>query len=205
MPGMENPLLTPGLIRDLHSLNLRFLRYVGGGRSGTTVNPTASGLSAGLVERIGALDVTQLREVAACPCTLFAVDWAELTGSVADISGPAADRATTDGRLLALATALVVFATQLARRQPLAARIVLGCQRVTVSHLSGLPLGAVLDRLAEGSPVLRARYLGNRRFWPDLLTFAECEDARRLEVTRSLAVQLSVQAACRSSRDGPAV
>ena len=91
------------------------------------------------------------------------------------------------------------FAAQLARTRPLAARIILGCRDRTVRRLSGVTVGAILDRLAMGAWELRVRYAANCRFWPDLLLCTERADADRLVLARSLAVQLSVQEACRTS------
>jgi hypothetical protein len=157
------------------------------------------GLPATLAVRLAELDEGQLREISACPCSLFAVDWTRLLNAAAGIAEAAAWRGSDDPRGRNLCTALIVFAAQLARTRPLAARIILGCRDRTVRRLSGVTVGAILDRLATGAWELRVRYAANRRFWPDLLLCTERADADRLVLARSLAVQLSVQEACRTS------
>ena len=200
MSGMERQLLTPGLLRDLQSLNLRFLDLLGAASCTGNETGLVHGLPAPLAARIGAMDSNQLREIAACPCTLFSVQWPILVGDVGGIADAFAEPAViSDPRRFSLVNALVVFAAQLSRTQPLVARIILGCRDRTVKRLSGITVGLILDRLAAGNLQPRARYLHNRRFWPDLVDFAECGDTIRLPLARSLAVQLSVQDACRTS------
>ena len=67
MSGMESQLLTPGLLRDLQSLNLRFLDLLGAASRTGNETGLVHGLPALLAARIGAMDSNQLREIAACP------------------------------------------------------------------------------------------------------------------------------------------
>lgn len=199
MSATNAQLLPPGLLRDLQSLNLRFLYVLCRATRENDGAAAVHGLPATLAVRLAELDEGQLREISACPCSLFAVDWTRLLNAAAGIAEEAAWCGSDDPRGKNLCTALIVFAAQLARTRPLAARIILGCRDRTVRRLSGVTVGAILDRLATGAWELRVRYAANRRFWPDLLLCTERADADRLVLARSLAVQLSVQEACRTS------
>ncbi len=199
MSVTESQLLSSSLLRDLQSLNLRFLQSLSGLSPQRGDTAPVLGLPAALVARLAMLDDDQLREISACPCALFAVDWTWLLEATDGIEDAAAAPASGASPSQNLCMALAMFAAQLARTRPLAARIVLGCRDRTVRRLSGVTVGAILDRVAEGGIELRVRHVANCRFWPDLLLFAERADAVRLVLARSLAVQLSVQDACRTS------
>ncbi len=205
MSVTESQLLPPGLLRDLQSLNFRFLQVLCDQSRDGEDTAAVMGLPATLVARLAVLDEDQLREISACPCTLFAVDWTWLLQAADGIAEAVAPPGGVDPRCLNLCTALAVFAAQLARARPLAARIILGCRDRTVRRLSGVTVGAILDRVAAGGVELRVRHAANCRFWPDLLLFTERADADRLMLARSLAAQLSVQEACRTSLRGIAI
>ena len=115
MSATNAQLLPPGLLRDLQSLNLRFLHVLCRATRENDGAAAVHGLPATLAVRLAELDEGQLREISACPCSLFAVDWTRLLNAAAGIAEAAAWRGSDDPRGRNLCTALIVFAARLAR------------------------------------------------------------------------------------------
>jgi hypothetical protein len=193
--------LNPAVLRDLQSLNFRYLELLA--RAGLGAAPDTDrvlGLPVAVARRLGALDGQQRLDIAACACALFSLDWDALLAMPLGIADtPAFAHTVGERRGRALCAAVAVYAGQLARSDALSARIVLGLSDNTIPRLTGLTVGRLLDNLRVSGSRLQTRFTTNEHLWPDLVRFARRRDVDRLELARWRAVQLSLAEAAGGS------
>lgn len=182
--------LETGVRDEMCQLNLEFLQLVA--RPGSSA--LSLGLAPGIRQRLAQLDQARLLELAQTPCLL-----AGFAGHPADPEPlGVADRAaafpggTVDQPTVLFTSGLLTWLWQLSRHLPLHAGLYAGIGGPLAQWLAGTGFGELQRRAPRAARLLVARFAGHSRFWPDLVTALERDDAESLAVARLCTLQLGL-------------
>jgi hypothetical protein len=182
--------LETGLREEMLQLNLEFLQLAA--RPGPAT--PAVGLSPLIRERLARLDHSRLLELARTPGLLAGFSGhpgePELLG-VADRAAtfPAA---TADQPTVFFTFGLLNWLSQISRHSPLHAGLYAGVSGPLAQWLGASSFGERQRRAPRAARLLVARFAGHPRFWPDVVTALERNDADALAVARLCTLQLGL-------------
>ena len=182
--------LEPRLRDEMQELNLEFLQLVA--RPGPAL--PALGLSPAIRGRLARLDRARRLELARTPCLLagFAAHPGEPERlGVADRE-PVLVGGSTDQPTALFTSGLLTWLWQLCRHSPLRAGLYAGIGEPMAQWLAATGFGELQRRAPRAARVLVARFAGHPRFWPDVITALEREDAESLAVARLCTLQLGL-------------
>lgn len=182
--------LETGIRDEMLQLNLEFLQLAARPGSATST----LGLAAGIRERLLQLDQSRLHELALTPCLL-----AGFAGHPADPEPlRVADREvalpseTADQPTVLFTSGLLTWLWQLSRHSPLHARLYAGVGGPLAQWLAATGFGELQRCAPRAARLLVARFAGHPRFWPDVVTALEGDDAESLAVARLCTLQLGL-------------
>jgi hypothetical protein len=192
------PVLTAQLLSRLHQLNFDYLQLL---LDTQLSEPCAHGEGLPLILRhaLRELGAPGLQLIAAAPYALYTLGfedqelWCAMLG---DESAPAlqvADSGSGGCRVLrhaALCEALIFFAWHVAVAHPLAARVMFGMPAMVREHLQAASFGKLQALMRTCPWLLVPRWIGNPRFWPELVRFAALGEARAIQHVQLLGSQL---------------
>jgi len=192
LPGATAPVLRADLLARLHALNADYLELL-------ATQPAASELSTCLPPRVHAglvaLGPSERRRIARTPYALYSFRFDEVR-LWQKICTPAADslahryRAAATSMLDAFRELALIEVWQVAQTDALAARLLYGLPDLVRTMLIAQPLWRIKRIAAEHSRALAPRWPANRRYWPDLIRFAQENDAIGLRTAQLLGTQL---------------
>ena len=182
--------LETGLRDEMLQLNLEFLQLAA--RSGSAAPPL--GLAPGIRDRLAQLDQSRLLELAQTPCLLagFAGHPAEPQPlGVADREA-AFPAGAPDQSTVLFTSGLLTWLWQLSRHLPLHAGLFAGIGGPLAQWLAVTGFGELQRRAPRATRLLVARFASHPRFWPDVLTALERDDAEALVIARLCTLQLGL-------------
>lgn len=192
LPGAIAPVLRADLLARIHTLNADYLELL-------ATQSAASELSSGLPPRVHAallaLGPSERQRIARTPYALYSFRFDEVR-FWQKLCAPAADslahryRAAATSMIDAFCELALIDVWQVAQTDALAARLLYGLPDVVRTLLIAQPLWRIKRIAAEHSRVLAPRWPANRRYWPDLIRFAQENDAVGLRTAQLLGTQL---------------
>lgn len=200
VPGTRVPVLGRALLARTHELNQDYVELMLAERLLPVPGLGGDALPAKTLDALEALDAAARGALAACPFTLYTLGFDDQRFWDAALGGesPRHGDCGVEARYGAISPApmhaafceLTLFlAWHTAQSQRLAARFLFGMPDPVVQLFAHAPLWRI-RRVALDYPGLVApRWPRNPAFWPDLIRFADADDAR-LEAARLLGNQL---------------
>lgn len=198
VPGTRAPVLSRALLARTHELNADYVELMLAERSLPVPGPGAEALPARALDALEALDATARGALAACPFTLYTLGFDDQRFWDAALKGDTPGDDGIEARYGAISPApmqaafcemALFLAWHTAQSQRLAARFLFAMPDAVVRLFVHAPLWRI-RRVALDYPGLATpRWPRNPAFWPDLIRFAEADDAR-LEAARLLGNQL---------------
>jgi len=196
LPGASAPVLGRALLTRVHELNCDYLDLLRTRRYDVAA-PSASALSAKVLNALAELSPARRRALAAVPYTLYSLGFEDqelwrqhaATGTAvgADRRYFAIEAASA---LQAFCEVALFHAWHVAVLHPFAARVVYSLPDATAARLVVTPLWHLRWIARTGPSLLLPRWPTNPCFWSDLVRFASEGDERRLRTAQLLGSQL---------------
>lgn len=185
MPESDNDQLSRHLLRELSSLNYRFIRLL----IESPDDPDRFGLTAGVHRRLCLLEPEDQRRLASCPYSLFELQLDEpavwqrrFENQTSATSFPGGAHPFT--------LAVLMYTQQLAVENTDLGRLLLGLAPRVAEQFRQATIGKLIDSAPAVSKQLRVRLINDPHFWPDLVNFVRDGTQEQYVAAQTSALQI---------------
>ncbi|MEM7083112.1 MAG: hypothetical protein AAF465_10290 [Pseudomonadota bacterium] len=184
MPSSDHDQLSRHLLRELASLNYRFILLL----NEFDPAPDQLGLSPPLHERLRLLDESDRRRLASCPYGLFDLRLDQPVQWQAWFDQTPSPQPETSASTFTLAALL--YSQQLAVENIDLGRLLLGLSPRVAEHFRRASIGQLMDIAPLVSQHLNVRLIDDPNFWPDLVNFVRDGTDEQYVAAQTSAIQI---------------